>query len=93
MNRDTKSIYQNYCSLNEQRLIKIGTETVDIDRVINVIDKSNDIPLDVKNTIKNILMSKMSPGTAGPLPTPSAMTQSPNLQQPSMQAKMPMAMI
>lgn len=93
MNRDSKSIFSSYQQLHEQRLVKIGTETVDVDRIINVIDKSNDIPMDVKNSIKNILMSKMSQGTAGPLPTPSAMTQAPKAQPNSMQASMPMAML
>jgi len=99
MNRDSKSIFTNYKFLNEQRTAKIGRETVNLDQIINAVDKSKDLPLDIKNTLKSILMTQMGQGQAGPVPTPSAMTQTPAIQPqqpqpiPPMQSKMPMAMI
>ena len=96
MNKDSKTIFSNYIHLKEQRVAKIGDETVNLDKLLSAVDKSRDLPLDIKNTLKSILMTKMGQCGAGAVPTPSAMTQTPAVQtQPvaPMQPKMPMAML
>lgn len=97
MNRDSKTIFEGYQYIKEQRVAKIGQETVNLDKLISAVDKSKDLPLDIKNTLKSILMTKMGQGQMGPMPTPSAMTQTqaaqPQAPAAAMQPKMPMAML
>jgi hypothetical protein len=93
MHRETKTIFEQYKIIKEQRVIKIGNETINVDMLISDIDKSSDLPINAKNSIKSIIMSKMASGNVPQAPTPSAMSPSQPQPLPNNGQRMPMAMI
>ena len=87
MNRDSKSIFNNYRVINEQQqqIVKIGNETINLPILINAID-SSDLDLKLKNQLKSILLTKTAgSGGAGAMTPPSAMGGQP-VQQTGMQS-------
>lgn len=81
MRNDSNIIFERYKNITEQKNTNIGGQAVDIKAIVNAIDNSNDLSLEIKNSLKTILMSKINASQVSPMPTPSAMTQTPVTQQ------------